>query len=631
MAIRVPTLTRRVRPRAETVVAIVVLGLISVVFLRVSATNPPGFYKDESAIAYNAYTLGTTGKDEYGARFPLFISSFGDYKSPLYVYLLAAVFRVTGPSAEVARMFSAVLGLAAVFVLFALALSISRRMLPSLGVAALAGLSPWLFETTRLVFEVALLPLMIALFLLVVYRASAGTWRWRQSAWIGLLLAAIAYTYQAGRVLAPLFAIGLALCWFREKRREVAVAWAVFLVTAAPIAAWAFVHPGALDQRFRATTYIHSGMAWWEICRQFIVHYAKDMNLWAWLVHGDTNARHHVHGAGMLFFVEVALALVGTAIVVARRRSDPWWRFVLFGLLTCPVAAALTIDRNSLRMIALPIFLPLLALPALELIASLPRQRARAALVSAAIAILAVETIHWQLVFRDNGPGRGGVFDINAHSLINATFRRSGTVYASHAHGLYIDFLFDGIARGRSSASTVVLDPFDRPPSGALLVGVAGDCPQCTLLDQKGVYAAYRYKPAPPGALRTSFQLNSPLLPVGSPLQFLVEVDNNGARHADHVVLTIKLPAGMRLAGEPSHDRGSGCTGSSTIVCDIGFLPKKSFTLFRYGVQVMEGGPLTMSAALSSDKLDVNPAGSASAFTVDLLPPAYARSSPPPR
>ena len=33
-----------------------------------------------------------------------------------------------------------------------------------------------------------------------------------------------------------------------------------------------------------------------------------------------------------------------------------------------------------------------------------------------------------------------------------------------------------------------------------------------------------------------------------------------------------------------------------------------------------------MTASLGSDRLDVNPAGTGSAFTVNLSPPAYARS-----
>src|ERR1044072_5784588 len=73
-------------------------------------SNPPGFYIDESSIAYNAHAVSRTGADEYGVAWPLYFRAFGDYKNPVYVYLLAAVFRVTGPSVEAARLVSAALG-----------------------------------------------------------------------------------------------------------------------------------------------------------------------------------------------------------------------------------------------------------------------------------------------------------------------------------------------------------------------------------------------------------------------------------------------------------------------------------------------------------------------------------------
>src|SRR5262249_35622246 len=157
----------------------------------------PGFYRDEAAIAYNAYTLETSGKDEYGARYPLFIRSFGDYKGPVYVYLLAAVFRVTGPSAHVARAFSAVLGFLAVLTLAALAYLIPRRRVLAVAVGLLAGLSPALFEASRVVFELSLEPLVMALFLLTVYRASRA-WRPWHSIALGLLLGVMFYAYHAG-------------------------------------------------------------------------------------------------------------------------------------------------------------------------------------------------------------------------------------------------------------------------------------------------------------------------------------------------------------------------------------------------------------------------------------------------
>jgi hypothetical protein len=251
----------------------------------------------------------------------------------------------------------------------------------------------------------------------------------------------------------------------------------------------------------------------------------------------------------------------------------------------------------------------------------------RVAALAALAAILAVETVHWEVVYRRHGSGeRAWAFGSAAHTAIASAFRDGGPVYASRSHGLYIDFLFDGVVAGRAS-SDHILEGADRPPPGSIYLGVAGDCRQCTTLDRSAVFAVQRYRPAAPGVLRTSFQLTSPLLPVGSPLQFLVEVDNNGARPADHVILTIKLPPAMRLSGTPWYQRGTGCTGTTTLVCEIGFFPKKSFTLFRYGVTVLEGGPQRMTASLGSDLLDVNPAGTGSAMTVDLVPPAYARPS----
>ena len=53
---------------------------------------------------------------------------------------------------------------------------------------------------------------------------------------------------------------------------------------------------------------------------------------------------------------------------------------------------------------------------------------------------------------------------------------------------------------------------------------------------------------------------------------------------------------GCSLVGPPFYERGSGCTGTSTIICDLDFLAGGSSTLIRYSVQVTKPGPLTMTA-----------------------------------
>ena len=624
---------RNVHPRGELLAVAAGLAVVAALFLNVSPTNPPGFNRDEASDAYNAYTLESTGKDEYGARFPLFIRALNDWRSPLYIDLLAGVFKVTGPSTAVARTLSAVLGLAAIFVMFLLALEISGRRWIALGVALLAGLSPWLFELSRLAFEVSLLPLVLSLFLLVVYRAATRVWRLRHSVVIGLLLAAITQTYTAGRAIAPLLALGLVLCWFR-RWRQLVVVWSVFLLVAVvPIAIWSLHHPGDLEARYHATSWIVPGMSTWKVIEQYLWHYAHNLNLWDWVTRGDPDGLDHVSGDGSLFFVEVALAIAGIVVVLLRRRADPWWRFILFAVLISPVASSATIETLGARPMALlALALPLLAIPALETIAALPAPRARM-VFAALLLVLAVETVHWQTVYWRNGPKRvtPALFDASSRAVIDAALRESPRVYAFREdHVAYIQMLLDGALDGKSKSSTVALDWGQRPPAGARMLLFGVGCPQCPLVRSSAEEATreYVYKPASPGVMRTSFQLTSALRPIGTPIDFAVWVENKGAAVADHIILTVKLPPSMRLTGAPYYQTGHGCTHVSPIVCNIGWFRGHTSTVIRYEVVVDRGGPQTMRASISTDELNVNTGPkSSSALTVDLSPPGYARSS----
>jgi len=63
--------------------------------------NPPGFFLDESATAYNAYLVSRTGAGEFGPRFPVLFQQYAvsnpTYMNPLAIYLLAIVFRFLPP------------------------------------------------------------------------------------------------------------------------------------------------------------------------------------------------------------------------------------------------------------------------------------------------------------------------------------------------------------------------------------------------------------------------------------------------------------------------------------------------------------------------------------------------------
>jgi len=130
----------------------VVFGILASIILAFAfyaydvPANPPGFYTDESSIAYNAHTLGTTGRDESGEPFPLFFRAFGEYKNPTYIYLLAALFRLTGPSVLVARLLSAALACARSITMESLTTTPTKGLPPCSNVPSLNVIGPWALD-----------------------------------------------------------------------------------------------------------------------------------------------------------------------------------------------------------------------------------------------------------------------------------------------------------------------------------------------------------------------------------------------------------------------------------------------------------------------------------------------------
>jgi uncharacterized repeat protein (TIGR01451 family) len=118
--------------------------------------------------------------------------------------------------------------------------------------------------------------------------------------------------------------------------------------------------------------------------------------------------------------------------------------------------------------------------------------------------------------------------------------------------------------------------------------------------------------------LNASFQQNSPSPGVGGDVDFLVQVGNTGNQTAGNVTLTVSLPPAMRLLGPPFYERGSGCTDTQTIVCNLGFLAADSSTLIRYSVAVTRPGPQTMTATAASSARDANPDDNTASYTVNL-------------
>ncbi|MEO7970795.1 MAG: glycosyltransferase family 39 protein, partial [bacterium] len=248
------------QPSPLAVVLLAISLLICIIYFAEVSHKTPTFFIDEASIAYNAHTISQSGVDEHGERFPLYFRAFGEYKNPVFIYSLAALFRFTGPSVFVARLLSAILGMIAALLLGLLATRITKQLGAGLFVFLSVLLTPWTFEISRLVFEVAIFPALLAGFLLLLYEGSRrAEWSWRIAVGLGVLLGLMTYTYSIGRLLAPLFALGLAFFFTRSRRRGVILTWIVFAVMLAPLATFSLRHPGALSERYKFVTYVKPG------------------------------------------------------------------------------------------------------------------------------------------------------------------------------------------------------------------------------------------------------------------------------------------------------------------------------------------------------------------------------------
>lgn len=540
--------------------------------------NPPGFYIDESSIAYNALTVARSGRDEHGEAWPLYFRAFGDYKNPTYVYLLASVFRVTGPSITAARFLSGALGAWAALLLGLLALRLTRSAEAGVVVACSALLTPWLYECSRLVFEVAAYPLVCVLFLLALRRASVRE-RWANSDVFALAvtLALLTYTYSTGRLLAPLLAAGLAFFITRRNLARVFVTWAAYAVTLVPLLVYALRHPGALAGRFSLITYITPQSSPGDVAREFALHYLADVNPWRWLVTGEQNIRDHLPDSPALLAATLLLAAVGLCLVRREHRREPWWRFHLYALAASVVPAALTVnDFPQLRLIAFPVFLHVLLAPA---VARMVEGRRLRVVLYGVLLLLVAQGAYFQWRFHARPPERWYVFDARFPSKILAPAleaARGGTVYLHDPPGRsgYIQALWHGALRGAPAARFVRLST-NEPPPGAVVVSTEETCTNCRLLARSTNYVLYAVepttlsaRPAPlhPGALRAQLVLSElpSVASAGSRQSFEVIVRNVGGEtwpavgDADERYAVSLRARWSRTGGAPVNDQEAG-------------------------------------------------------------------------
>ena len=496
----------------------VVVGLLYLPYIIGIPENPPGYYVDESALSYNAYLVAETGAGERGEKFPLFFpvytGPFTQYANPTEIYLLAIPFKIFGPGITIARLFAATWVFAACLLLGLLA----RRISGSGWIGALVGgfalVTPWLFEVSRLVLETFFYPMAAVLLLWAVYRASLKEkWGIIDISAITFALVLLTYSYTIGRLLGPMLAGGLIL--FATGRRRIfsiASVWAAFALTLIPLAVYALQHPELTD-RFRAVSYFKPGVGFTQITTTFGVRFFEELNPITMLIAGDINPRHHLPaGLGSFYIGVFVLSLIGAVLVILRHRKDRWCLYVLFGAVASIVPGAMTNDHfHTLRMIAYPIFLLVLTIPALRWLlgferdpsaeaaanpARSPRSAAiRQAILTALLTLTIVQAGHFFWLFHRYGADRGEYFDAGYKVVYDAAVAQpERPIYLVDGYWgpAYVHALWYATLEGRDTNEFIHLPYRTSPPEGSLVISSEQSCIECDLLLEEGGYLLYR-------------------------------------------------------------------------------------------------------------------------------------------
>lgn len=181
---------------------------------------PPSLNWDEVSHGYNAYSILTSGRDEWGVSFPIIFRAFGDYKLPVYIYVTVLSEKLFGVNELAVRLPSALAGVGTVIFTYLLVWELfKKKPLANLS-AFLIAVEPWSLFLSRGAFEANL-----ALFFVVsgVYFFLRSLRDLKSSFFIlpfAFLIGLSVWTYNSARVFVPILVIALIIIYWNELKES---------------------------------------------------------------------------------------------------------------------------------------------------------------------------------------------------------------------------------------------------------------------------------------------------------------------------------------------------------------------------------------------------------------------------
>lgn len=327
---------------------------------------PYGFYQDESAIGYNAYSISQTGRDEYGQKFPLYFKSFGDYKLPVYIYLTTLAVKIFGLNEFAVRFPSALFSFLTVIAFYFFIREVTKNYSLALVATLLLAINPWHLHYGRATFEVSICLFLFVVGPLLLHQALFN--KKKGLFLVGSLCFVLnIYTYNLTRLLSPFF-FGLVVFIYRKelkniKRSELIVTVVTSIVVLLPFIFTLFQSQGLTSAK--GTLIWSSAVVQAQLLefRSYFINlpslftklFFNQLSLTKWqyfnnissyfsapffFISGSPHGNHGIGNVGQFYLFELPLMIIGAVRVVWEKRA--WGRLLLLWAVLVVLVASLT-------------------------------------------------------------------------------------------------------------------------------------------------------------------------------------------------------------------------------------------------------------------------------------------------
>jgi len=366
--------------KIKTILFLILIVLLSfwLRFNKITA-DPPSLNWDEVSIAYNAYSVLETGKDEWGQFLPIHFKSYGEYKLPVQIYASIPGIAAFGLNELGVRITPALYGALTVLVMFFLGKALFASEIAGLVSAFLLGISPWHIQLTRASFESSLATLWITLGIWLLIKGFKKQ-KWFIFSMIPFALSV--FTYNSARIFTPMFLLAVALIYRKTLARSKEVVMfsiVVFSILLIPLTP--FLLSGERSARYKLVSItddpgltprinenrgnahlpqplprlIHNKVTYitYYFAKNYLAHFTPEFLF----VSGAPHKQHHVQNIGELYWFQAPFLILG--LLCLFKMKHIFKGLLLSWLLLAFIPVAITGDSipHALRtLIAAPFY-----------------------------------------------------------------------------------------------------------------------------------------------------------------------------------------------------------------------------------------------------------------------------------